>query len=303
LRDTSAPAEDSPDDAREPPAPAEAETDQETPVPDPPSPGEERQEGTPDTADGGRVRSRPAWLTSGSRFFLGTVVAAIIGFLVPIIAAWASADDDGPPITVSIYRDPKVTNDDSMVFKEVISDRSKLPNRDREPLRENPLLTKTGYDALVQGATIAIKAQDESVAIVGMRAHIVTSRPPIAGTFLDGRPQGVENYVRLGFDLDSADRSAHAIVEGGLGPLFFEDDYLRLDPGEQQILQVLAFTENATYSWGIEIEVVVDNEKKTLYFEPDGGPLVVTGCSRTYGAFYTYPENPSDHWQLHDVDC
>lgn len=129
-----------------------------------------------------------------------------------------------------------------------------------------------GYAKNADTQLVLQNDSNEPVSILDLRV-IKNCGPPLTGTLFDAPPQGSDDDVRLGFDLDSADTDAEA-AEGWdtarWKPDYFESKYISFRPGEQRVLNIRAVTSRHACIFSYQATVL---EGKTKFYQTidDGG--------------------------------
>ncbi|WP_261575381.1 hypothetical protein [Frankia gtarii] len=242
----------------------------------------EADTGEADTGAGGK-RFSVAGLLTGPRFVLAAFVAAVIGVLTPGVVNYVG-DHTGPPVVVNMERLPTSGDDYSFVLPRagratpVIDHDGNL----LEGIEDSPEI----FDHGDQAAKLVVRADNsDGVVIVGMRAHILRRGPSIDGTLVSIHPQGAQENIRVGFNLDDLNPIART-SRGGLGDPYFEANSVVLDRGEKAVFTVEAFARRASYTWDLELDLVIDGKSEKRFVRPKSGPLQVTGPVSAYQAVY-----------------
>jgi hypothetical protein len=139
------------------------------------------------------------------------------------------------------------------------------------------------------------------IRLVDIRAVILkrSERLGEGASVLTPGPQGQDESVELGFDLDGSDLSAKEIVEplnAFYGPAFFgerifQKSTVTLARNEQQVFEVTARSFNYYVEWRLEIDLLIDGEVEVISVDSNGRPF------RTCG---TYPDPRSDDQTVPD---
>lgn len=115
--------------------------------------------------------------------------------------------------------------------------------------------------------------------------------PPVKGTFFMAAGGAEEQSIGLGFSLDSSDTNAE--VAQGIGPSEWKPHYfasytISIEPGEQQVLNLFAFTTKAACSFNYSA-TVLDGDKKVYQLIGNGTtPFRVTSVVLSLGNPYPF---------------
>ncbi len=116
---------------------------------------------------------------------------------------------------------------------------------------------------------------------------------PLSGTYFDNPGQGLDNTIRIGFDLDSIDPVAKYLSSNfGSTPDFFPAHVVTLAPGEAQTFAFYVTSEEHYCQFTFRVSVVTPNGTVTEAITDHGRPFRITGPAQSahglgaYGAIY-----------------
>jgi hypothetical protein len=130
----------------------------------------------------------------------------------------------------------------------------------------------------------------KDLVITQMRARVVRSTEPLAGTLVlplpGGGPEPVP-VVRARFDVGGPDPRAR----DGRDPneLLFESTHLVLGKDESMVLEVSGTAAHCYCEWVVDIEMAVGTEVRTVSVPDQSTPLRVTAPSSGYASAYETP--------------
>lgn len=242
-------------------------------------------------------------LLSVPRIMLATVVTAAIGAAVPRMVDFFY-DEASSDIRVAVLQND-VTVDWSSATSAIIS-RKKADRliRDRDIFSD-----KTLYGSLVKANEQSVEmviegARSDAIRIIDMRAVVVSRRAPVSGTLFVYGPQGGDDSIKLGFDLNQQVASARKILKGGcdckLGKPYFSYKGEVIEKGKSRSFQIIALAGPYTYDWKIRVQFVVRGEIRTRDFPEK--PLTLTGKPKRYARVYRLDMREPPRWETLNPD-
>jgi hypothetical protein len=153
---------------------------------------------------------------------------------------------------------------------------------------------KIGRDAehetdFVDLRIVVIGRHSSPVIITGMRAHILSRRPPLSGTLVWGPPEGVEENIQLGFDLDASNPIARRLdARYKLADPYFSRKHISLKRDEQAVFQVQAFAKKCYCEWEIVVEAYVEGKEQNFVVKDGIRPFRATATTSSYGTIYDF---------------
>lgn len=139
---------------------------------------------------------------------------------------------------------------------------------------------------------------DSAVVIREVKAEVLEREAPLAGTLFYGPPEGLENVIDLGLDLDASESVANRVNEdiiesGEQAEPFFAEKFVTLKRGESTRFRIVAYTRECYCEWEIVIDAVVDGANESFTVRDESGPFRTTAFAPTYATAYsTGSENP-----------
>lgn len=135
----------------------------------------------------------------------------------------------------------------------------------------------------------------KDLVITQMRARVVRSTEPLAGTLVlpppTGGPEPVP-IVRARFDVDGPDPRAR---DGGdLSRPLFESTNLVLARDESMVLEVSGIAARCYCEWVVDIEIAVGTEVRTVSVPDQSTPLRVTAPVPRYASAYQVQGSDDD---------
>ena len=113
---------------------------------------------------------------------------------------------------------------------------------------------------------------DEQVVLSDARAHVVRREPILSGPAIQCPPAGEANFRGLSIDLDSSDARAE-YKSASRKPFGFT-----LNKGEAETFVVTASARQATYSWYLDLTVLVGEKPQTVRIGDHGHPFRTTSA-------------------------
>lgn len=219
-------------------------------------------------------------LFRGKGLVLSIIFTAAVGVLVPRLIDEVD-DAMGAPIVLTLTEDNH--DDYTSALHETLTERDVAGVRPAD-LRQR--VVRDGVKAGTQSAKLVLQGDaSHTVVVTDIRAHILSEEPPVAGTFYSGTPEGVSGNVAVGVDLAGPDLSVREVTSVGLGAPFFAGSSVTLENDEPAVFQIDAHASGrATYTWNIEVDIVVDGVARTQSVAPDGEPFRVTSYADAYEA-------------------
>lgn len=123
------------------------------------------------------------------------------------------------------------------------------------------------------------------VAIIGMKARIHAREPSFDGEEMVCASAGSIDSIGVAFDLDETKPIARAAVDAddASGAPFFQDGkVIALKQGELQPIAATGYVDRGYVSWDLQLDVVVDGEKRTFTIDDNGKPFRTTGPAKVY---------------------
>lgn len=123
---------------------------------------------------------------------------------------------------------------------------------------------ETQFDLVVQGNS------SSAVYVAGIRAHILSSRPPYRGDLAECPTAGTVTPRKVVLPLDST-QTGEYITHGHNSPFGFT-----VGKGSTEVFDIGAFTRRSYVRWVLELEVVVGGKTRVLTIYDHGRPFATT---------------------------
>lgn len=226
------------------------------------------------------------------------VVLAIAGFAASSL--WTLVKDKlQEPVTVLLGREGAGSDDHSFVIADVVPPQQVRSLGEPDDLFRDSALRRRATKVGVSGTKLTIEgANSHTVVITEIHAKILRRDPLVTGTLLSAPPQGIERLVRIGFDLDQPDPIARVSTQGELGEPYFASNAVTLKDHETATFQIDAHAAKATYTWAVQVDLVVDGRAESRTVQSPDGPLRLAGSATRYGAIYDFI--PPSRWSYAD---
>jgi hypothetical protein len=247
---------------------------------------------------------RPIWrrLLTGPRIIIGAVVAAFIGFAVPLFSpGLVDRFMSGSPVRYDSAFDPFGETAVVWAFPE------SLQGIKPPAIHPNEGMLKWFVDrGGVQVGESAVKVVIEGrrvskVTITGLRAHVLQRQPPLRGTLFYLPAQGAYDNSKVGVDLDAPVPSARRMEDGELRAPFFADQTVEIGRDESHTFEILARTVRCLCTWEVKLDLLIDDRQQTVTLrDRQNQPFRTTAWSSSYEAAFVWgqmvptSENVSD---------
>ena len=252
-----------------------------------------------------RETDRRSFIVGGIAFIGGVLSGAAttylgdyLGIIVPP-AEVADLQANEPAARAIVLVERNVATQGSLwIFPYLLSRRPALLERVTEsPLSGqgelNYYYTNGASDINVTHCKLILEGRRNiEIRLIDIRAVILkrSERLGEGASVLTPGPQGQEESLELGFDLDGSTFSAKAIVDpasifddvGFFGDRIFQETTVALARNEQQAFQVTARSLKYYVEWSLEVDLIINGELEVLSIDANGRPF------RTCGA---YPES------------
>ncbi|GIE91640.1 hypothetical protein Are01nite_81200 [Actinoplanes regularis] len=127
------------------------------------------------------------------------------------------------------------------------------------------------------------------VDIVGMKARVTSRLAPLSGTIVAIEGEGVEDDVKMGFDLDSRDLSARSILDQPGKPLsttrFFADVHVTLARDERVEFEVSTYTASCRCAFVIDVTL---SDGTVVAVDDNGDPWRISAFAKQYSKSYIW---------------
>jgi hypothetical protein len=244
------------------------------------------KDGASTTKDGGGFGAwvKRHWLLSAA---VGALVTSSVAFLVnrfgPVIIEGLSGD---PPLRFTVAVDP-----DAYTAGHAFALQGEPPTGDlpEVPSCQEVRRWAMRYGAIDGGRThlkITVEGLSSSpVLIESMHARVESREEPIDETLVSCLVEGEIGIIGIGFNLDEQPSVARTLLEnGGLGEPYFAGSNISVAEGEVLALAVTAFAEHCSCKGRIDVNAVVEGERRTFTLDDNGRPFQTT-------AIVTLPEH------------
>lgn len=212
----------------------------------------------------------------------------------PSVSGAPTSTRSGLAVRVAATQVEHTEDHEGWVFREKLD----LTNADLKSLRDRSTdewFTERGaVDPDFSAIKLVLEGnRNKPVRIVGMRA-ITRCTAPLAGTLFVYPNGGVDESVKIGFDLDRPRPIAQTLEGYKLGgDDYFANKTVSLKSGEQQTFQIAAKTSEHYCQYRLELSIVDDGKTVTQLVDNNGEPFQVTarvtkGYWTTPGAFSSY---------------
>ncbi len=264
----------------------------------------------PDQAPDGippRRTNRRIFIAGGITFLGGVLSGAVTTYLgdyLGVIAPPGEVADrqaKEPAAWAIVLVERNLANQGNLwIFPYLLSERpSVLESVTESPLGErdelNYYYANGASDVNITNFKLVLEGRrNVDIRIVDIRAVIVarSERLGEGASILTPGPQGQDDSIELGFDLDGSDFSAKAIADpfsifdtvGFFGDHVFQDSTVALARNEQQVFQVTARSLDYFVEWTLSIDLLVNGELEAISADANGRSF------RTCGA-YADPES------------
>jgi hypothetical protein len=249
---------------------------------------------------------------------LGLVVAVIGSIIVPVYLD--SRDESGAAVSTSIPTSSSpstttssTTSTDPVVFS-IEENPAKIPTFSdfgeelvvptgvtivggpgRACRNFHPWVTELGgVPARVAYLRLVAQGQEaRSILLTGMRAKIVEREPPLQGTQLTCPSAGEAEIRSIDIDLDEPSPEAQYKTPQGIKPFGFT-----LAKNETEIFDIRVTTEKCYCSWFLELELIIDGQKRVQTIGSREGPFKTTASIASLSYYWDYQNT----WYLTNAD-
>ena len=138
-------------------------------------------------------------------------------------------------------------------------------------------------DLLLEGRT------HRTVTITDVRARIVKREPALTGASIKCKSAAQLAAIDLVLKLDEPSPVARKNTPNGPGePYFGQGDVVVLKREELQPVQVVALLERGAVQWKMEVDAIIDGERKTITIDNHGAPFRLTASAARYGRYFEW---------------
>jgi hypothetical protein len=215
-------------------------------------------------------------LLSVPGFLAAAAATALVTWGVDFLATGLSTPQT-PPVTVSVQ-----TNDEQLPAFQESPIAAVIPAAgSRGPI--SPASCQTFYqqirsgDAVPSPLLLQLVVQSDTpkaVLIEDMTIHIVSRRKPVAGVPVECAPQGLANFRSIDVDLDANPPLVRYAVGRKYAPFGFT-----LSQGQTEIFDLTVTSKHASYTFDIDLAVIVGGQTGTMIVTDDGRPFQVSAAT------------------------
>lgn len=117
----------------------------------------------------------------------------------------------------------------------------------------------------------------KDVAVVGMRAKVLSRGEPLRGTHISCPSAGDVSAIGIAFDLEEREPVARILQDdGSAGDPYFGSSAVTFTKGEVVPFQIVGVTGRSHVEWIIEADLLIDDERETVRIDDQGEPFRTT---------------------------
>jgi hypothetical protein len=137
---------------------------------------------------------------------------------------------------------------------------------------------------------IVMGQHERPVLITGLRANVLRRERPLSQTLVYGPPQGADENIQVGLDLDSRTPYARSFDKDKrfLAEPYFAAHHVSVKPGEQVVFTVRAFTSKCYCEWELLVTAVVDGKDQVFSVKDGDQPFRTTAFATAYKTIYDF---------------
>ena len=221
-----------------------------------------------------------ARLLSGKGLIFSIIFTALVAAITPMAVAYVRDQLSTP---VQVTAEEVDFNDRTMVYGDALTPCHVSSRTDADFI--NDMKSGRATKAGIQLVRLVLHGnRSRTVTITDIRAHILKKSPALHGTLYYAPPQGELEDVAVGVELSRTELSVREVTSAGWSGPYFVGRAYTLKGDEISIFQIEAHATNATYTWNIEVDMVVDGKSQVIFAEGANGPFHLSSLSRSYGA-------------------
>jgi hypothetical protein len=228
-----------------------------------------------------------AWVATVAAFVFLALGSSLIQSKAPELVERALSD---APLNAVVGSDSAVMSEGWSVALPIELLESDYPPPGIQHLEARAqLVALRGYDVGESQIRVALEGRSiDTVTIVGMRASVEHSEPPISDTLVTSPSAGEGRVIALTFDLDKD--NPRAVAEDGSDP--FGSGYITLRRGEVQIFQLTGVTRTRACAWRLEVAFNHRGNEGAMIIPTADEPFRTTPRAPTYARSY--------HWAWYE---
>jgi hypothetical protein len=222
-----------------------------------------------------------------------------MGIIVPPgEVADRQASEQAAATTVLLERSSGTQND-LWIFPYLLSQRKELFNT----ITQNPPNGRDEIKLFYSNGAVDVNTtnfklilmgrRNVDIRIIDVRANEISRSQRLGegASILTPGPQGQDESLLLGFDLDNSDLSAKKVddplsvfaTDGFFGGSVFEGSTVSLARNEQQVFQIIGRSLEYYVEWTIQVDLLVNGEMSNLNIDANGQPFRTCGAYPSFG--------------------